>query len=136
MNKKPSSGAPAVGGSSLMVIFAVLCLTVFAMLTLSSSVSDRRLADASLKNISGYYKADCAAELILSQLRSGQLPDGVERNGSTFSYTCPVSDTQALDVAVCINGQNDIDILTWQLVSTSQSSGDEALDVWDGQFFE
>lgn len=136
MNKKTSSGAPAVGGSSLMVIFAVLCLTVFAMLTLSSAASDRRLADASLKNISSYYEADCAAELILSQLRAGQLPAGVEQNGSTFSYTCPVSDTQVLDVAVCINSQNNIDILTWQLVSTSQPSDDESLGVWDGQFFE
>ena len=37
--------APMVGGSSLLVIFAVLCLTVFAMLSLTQAQADRRLPE-------------------------------------------------------------------------------------------
>lgn len=36
MNERQRFSPPAVGGSSLLVIFAVLCLTVFAMLSLST----------------------------------------------------------------------------------------------------
>ena len=36
-----------VGGSSLLVIFAVLCLTVFAVLSLTQAQADRRLAQNS-----------------------------------------------------------------------------------------
>lgn len=44
MAKRNASGPPAaVGGSSLLVIFAVLCLTVFALLTLSTAAADSRI---------------------------------------------------------------------------------------------
>ena len=54
--------APAVGGSSLLVIFAVLCLTVFALLGLSTVQADGRLSGASAEAVSAYYAADCRAE--------------------------------------------------------------------------
>lgn len=34
MNKKESFSPPAVGGISLLVVFAVLCLTIFGLLSL------------------------------------------------------------------------------------------------------
>lgn len=56
---------PAVGGSSLLVIFAVLCLTIFALLGLGTVQADQRLSDASAEAVYGYYAADCQAEAIL-----------------------------------------------------------------------
>ena len=44
MDERRDSFPPAVGGSSLLVIFAVLCLTVFALLTLSTAAADSRLS--------------------------------------------------------------------------------------------
>ena len=73
--------APVVGGSSLLVIFAVLCLTVFAMLSLTQAQADRRLAQNSWSAVTGYYQADCQAQEILSQLRAGERPDGVTAEG-------------------------------------------------------
>ena len=55
---------PVVGGSSLLVIFAVLCLTVFTLLALSTVRADNRLSDASVKAVSDYYAADMEAEII------------------------------------------------------------------------
>ena len=66
--------APMVGGSSLLVIFAVLCLTVFAMLSLTQTQADRRLARNSWSAVTGYYRADCQAQEILSRLRAGERP--------------------------------------------------------------
>ena len=36
MKKQKKTSLPAIGGSSLLVIFAVLCLTVFALLSLNT----------------------------------------------------------------------------------------------------
>ena len=127
--------APAVGGSSLLVIFAVLCLTVFALLGLSTVRADGRLSDASAKAVSAYYEADCQAEAILARLRAGELQEGVEESitpeGRTCVYTCPISDTQTLAVEVRLEGAN-YDILRWQAVSTADWEPDETLDLWDG----
>ena len=71
MEDKKRFSPPVVGGSSLLVIFAVLCLTVFALLSLSTVRADVRLSEASAQAVSGYYQADCQAEAILARLRSG-----------------------------------------------------------------
>ena len=127
--------APIVGGSSLLVIFAVLCLTVFALLGLSTVQADGRLADASAEAVSAYYAADCQAEAILARLRAGELPEGVEETvtpeGRTCAYTCPISDTQTLAVEVRLEG-TDYTVLRWQAVSTADWAADETLDLWDG----
>ena len=127
--------APIVGGSSLLVIFAVLCLTVFALLGLSTVQADGRLSDASAEAVSAYYAADCQAEAILAQLRAGELPEGVEETvtpeGRTCAYTCPISDTQTLAVEVRLEG-TDYTVLRWQAVSTADWAADETLDLWDG----
>lgn len=132
MDKRQSFQAPVVGGSSLLVIFAVLCLTVFALLSLSTVQADSRLSDASAAAVSEYYAADCRAEEILAQLRTGQVPEGVRVKADTYSYTCPISETQELQVEVRIR-ENGWEILRWQTVSTTQWNEDETLSLWDGE---
>lgn len=132
MNERQRFSPPAVGGSSLLVIFAVLCLTVFAMLALSTVQANGRLSDASAEAVTAYYAADAQAEAILAQLRAGRVPEDVTVTGETYTYTCPISDTQALEVEVRVNG-TDYEVLRWQSVSTADWQADESLHVWDGQ---
>ena len=132
MDEKERFSPPAVGGSSLLVIFAVLCLTVFALLGLSSVQAGGRLSDASAQAVTAYYEADCRAEEILSTLRQGTVPEGVEQGeNGVYAYTCPISDTQTLEVRVRVDGA-DWTVLRWQAVSTAQWEADESLDLWDG----
>ena len=131
MDKRESFAPPAVGGSCLLVIFAVLCLTVFALLSLSTVQADGRLADASVEAVSAYYRADCQAEAVLAQLRSGQVPQGVTADDDTYTYTCPISDTQSLEVRVRLEGDSWT-VLRWQAVSTAQWEAEEGLDLWSG----
>ena len=128
MNKK-RKGFTLTGGSSLLVIFAVLCLTVFALLALSTVKADMRLADAAVQSVEEYYLADCAAEEILAQLRGGTVPEGVTRDGSIYTYACPVSGTQELQVVVELNG-TEYRIRQWKVVSTTEWMPDEYIDVW------
>ena len=131
MADKDRFSPPLVGGTSLLVIFAVLTLTVFTLLSLSTAQADHRLGSASAQAVYGYYQADCQAEAILARLRQGQLPQGVVREGDRFSYACPISHTQELQVEVEVRG-SDYTILRWQAVSTVQWEADNSITVWDG----
>ena len=131
MEKKQHPAPPFVGGTSLLVIFATLCLVIFALLSLSTTRADERLGDAVAQAVSDYYAADCEAEVILAQLRQGKLPDGVTASGDLYTYSCPVSDTQALAVEVQVKG-DDYQILRWQAVSTADWQPNDDLPVWTG----
>ena len=129
MSKHQEHQLPVIGGSSLLVIFAVLCLTVFALLGFSTVQADKRLSDISIQAVSDYYAADCAAEEIFAKLRAGQLPEGVTLTGDVYAYICPISPTQALQVEV---RSGDWEVLRWQAVSTIQWQENTDMELWDG----
>ena len=130
MNKEnPQMTVSMVGASSLLVIFAILCMTVFSLLGLSTVCAHKRLSDIQSQAFTDYYAADFQAEEILAQLRSGQAPHGVIVNGDVCKYSCPISPTQELQVEVCCS---DWSILRWQAASTTCWQADESIVVWDG----
>lgn len=130
MTKRTRIAPPAVGGASLLVIFAVLCMTVFALLTLTGTLAEGRLTRASVDAVSAYYAADCQAETIYARLRAGETPEAVTVQGETYTYSCPISEHQRLEVVLtCRDGMWQV--LRWQAVSTA--TADDALpDIWDG----
>ena len=142
--KRDDFAPPALGGSSLLVVFAVLALTVFALLSLSTVRADVRLGDAAAKAVTDYYAADTRAQEILAQLRNGQTPDDVEISTSiaqypggieyTHTYAVPISDTQELQVEVLVDGaDSSYRIPGWQAVSVGEWNADTTLDLWDGE---
>ena len=123
---------PAIGGSSLLVVFCVLCLTVFAMLCLTQVQSDGRLSKASAEAVASYYRADVRAQEILAALRSGRIPREVRVDGTRFFYECPISATQTLAVEVECRGE-DYTVLRWQAESSVDWEADDTLLVWNGE---
>ena len=135
--KRERVSPPAIGGSSLLTVFAVLALTVFALLSLSTVKADVRLADSAAKAVTDYYAADCQAQEILARLRNGERPEGVEFSGSGLlhaQYVVPISDTQELQVSVILKETADREyvIERWQAAPSVEWESDESLDVWDG----
>ncbi len=131
MNDKKKFTPPAVGGSSLIVIFAVLCLTVFALLALSTVQANSRLGDSAANNTIAYYNADAKAEEILAKLRLGEQVSDVKKQNDLVYYKVDISDTQILDVCVRIKG-NDYDILRWKIIPSEKWESDNTLPVWTG----
>jgi hypothetical protein len=126
MDKHTHQKFPMIGGCSLLVIFAVLCLTVFALLGFSTVQANKRLADISAQAVSDYYRADSQAEEILARLRTGEIPDGVTEKNHIYSFRCIISPTQALLVEV---QEENWKILRWQTISTIQWQPDESIDL-------
>lgn len=141
MARRVHFSPPAVGGVSLLVVFAVLCLTVFALLSLTTVRADIRLADASAQAVSDYYAADCQAQEILARLRAGETPDGVtwsspmEGGETEYSYTVSISNTQELQVEVLVWPDGRWSVQRWQAAAAGGWEIDEGLEVWDGTPF-
>lgn len=132
--KRKGLAVPVVGGSSLLVIFAALCLTVLAMLSLSTARSGAELSRASAEGTSSYYAADAQAEEILARLRGGEAVEGVTSAGDgTFEYAVPISRTQTLSVRVRAADDGTWQVLRWKAVYTGEWTPDEEIEVWDGE---
>lgn len=132
MNKKAFQFPTGVGVSSLVVIFAVLCMSVFGVLSLSEAQTQNALGEKNRQHIENYYKADCRAQEILAKLRMGEVPPGVIGENGSYSYYCEISDTQTLWVQVKLEDGN-YDIQRWQTVSSVQWQPEKDFPVWQGK---
>lgn len=121
-----------LGLSSLLVIFGVLCLCVFVMLSVSTMKNQQTLTQKAQESMTDYYAADSRAQEILARLRSGEFPEYVTEENGVYSYCCTVSENRILAVSVRILG-TDYEILRWQTVSTADWQPEEALPVWQGE---
>lgn len=121
MKKTSSFRPPVIGATSLLIIFAVLCLTMFTLLALSTAKADARLSDASIQAVSDYYEADRQAEIIFAKLRENpqDMPTNVYCVDDVYSYNVPISDTQRLIVELEKN-EDVWTVLRWQAVSVSE----------------
>ena len=117
-----SIGTP--GAAALMIIFAVLCLSVFAVLSLSTVLADVRLADSLNAGVDSWYAADAEAEEILAGLRE-------EGASGTRSFSVPISGTMELQVTAEL-AEGDYRILQWQSKYTADRSAVDQLQVWQG----
>ena len=127
---KEKFSPPALGGSSLLVVFAVLSLTVFALLSLSTVRADRRLGERTAQAVSQYYAADAKAQEILARLRAGETPEGVTMEGDEYVYGCPVSENETLQVRVRAEGWR---VLRWQVEYTGKWEPNQEIEVWSGE---
>ena len=110
---------PLIGGSSLLVIFAILCLTVFAILALSTAKAEQKLSQISANAVSAYYQADADAELIFSEIRNGNVPENVSFENNVYSYSCQISSNLFLNVEITFNDGKWL-VLSWQTVSSNR----------------
>lgn len=131
MKKHPPFSFPVMGGSSLLTIFAVLCLTLFSLLSLTTARAEQRLALASAEAAAGWYRADSQAQEIFARLRGGEQPSCVREDNGTYTYTCPISQGQQLEVALVREGAH-WQVLRWQAAAREQT-GDERIPVWNAE---
>jgi hypothetical protein len=129
-----NSGGIGNGSASIILVFAVLCLTIFALISLSTAFSSKSLTDEAADMVVGYYRADTLAEEILARLTAaGEIPGsilGIDINTAqmedeygdpyTFvSYSCPVNDRKGLAVELKFNGEG-FRVVSWCLINTME----------------
>lgn len=118
-HNRPHLFSPSVGSITLLMVFVVLCLMTFALFSLSTAQANCRSSDASAQAVADYYAADCQAQAILAQLRSGARPQQVSEREGHYFYSCPISSSSTLEVEVRLSGDS-YTVLRWQAVSAGQ----------------
>lgn len=130
-----------LGATSLILMFSVLCLTIFALLSLSAANRDRGYTEKLASSVTGYYEADSRAVEIADAL-SRAVSEGdfaPEIKGITiltdgagqFSFLVPIDDRRALAVGLEIK-TGETEILFWSVTEPNNWSPDDGLKVWRG----
>jgi hypothetical protein len=127
----------------MILVFSVLCLTVFSLIAFVVAINDKVLADTEAQLVVGYYEADTLAEQILAViLTSDEIPNhilGVDIEtdwdwdllAETVRFFCPISDKKALYVKLAIY-VDTYDILSWRMWDTDEWEIDESMGLWTG----
>lgn len=140
---KQSSSFINIGSSSLLIIFLILCLATFAILSLSSAKSDYTASQRLAQHKAEYYEASAKAETVLAEidkaLAEGMSSDEITMNmngisseaDGVISYEIPMSEKQALRVTLHLMDpakcETYYEITTWQIISTDTWEGSQSI---------
>lgn len=118
-----------IGLSTLMMVFTVLCLTIFATLSLLQAKRNLKETDLMVNSSIEYYDADYKASAIYKDLLDNLdnldylNENNIELEGNTYSYSIKINDTSSLDVKLEYN-DNSFTILKWQEVVNNNGDYD------------
>lgn len=158
--RKSSGGIVGVGYISIMLIFTVICLTIFAVLSFQAAYSNNRLSDRGEDFTQQYYAADMQAKKILSELdvKSAELTGSFDFSGEfaaaareisgctaevaardggecvLVDYSVELNDRQRLSVSVLFRSAYNeyrYEILSWK-TTTEETAGESHPNIWDG----
>ena len=108
--RKQSEKAPApffnIGASSLLVIFLILCLVTFAILTLTSAKSDADFAEKLAHHKTNYYAACNTAESTLDEI-DAVLADAWQLSDTDTSKNSTNNDSSQPDSTSSDSSQSD-----------------------------
>lgn len=79
---KQQSSFVNIGSSSLLIIFLVLCLVTFAILSISSASSDHSFSEKFAERKTQYYDASAKASHVLDEI-DGKLANLADANGAS-----------------------------------------------------
>ncbi len=142
---QPSTGIH-VGSATLVMLFSVLCLTIFAVLSVVTAGNAWTLAEKSADSVTNYYTADGEAVQIYQQILAdydGTLapPDSLPTDVTALvetvegeerlSYWVPIDDNQMLWVQLS-HTENVLQIVRWQVEAVGTWDADQTLNVWGG----
>ena len=134
-------GGIGVGSASIVLVFAVLCLTIFSLISFLVTQNTKALVDAEARLVTGYYHADAQAEIILAKLiESNEIPaliDGItinveyetDLNIVNFSYPVYDSVSKVLYVRVLI-AQDSYKLLSWRIYDTADWEAENEFNIW------
>lgn len=146
-DKKTAISFFHMGAPSLLIIFLILCLVTFALLSLSSAKNNLTLSQQSANRIAQYYEASSCAEEVLSSIdkilsesfdASDQQLDlyfekaeHAFRSFQSVPITTDFSKTEEqLSFAVPINDSQQLTIVLTILSPTPAADGFYTIDQW------
>lgn len=123
-----------IGSASILLVFVILCLVSFAVLSIVSANADSKLSTRILERTTAYYTACNQAEQSLAGMdntlrRMYEASDNKDAYfasvGHGKSYVIPISDLQSLQVTIEIlypesSEDTFYQITAWQVLNTDE----------------
>ena len=153
--KKTSYPVTNIGSVSLLMIFIILCLTVFSALSLSGALREYRYSQKIAQHQTDYYTASGSASRVLKEIdqildqahtdhpetyyeaaeQQLSLIEGVRTDlaseSPSITYQIPIDDSQSLQVTLALNAPDELEqgyyrITAWQEIPSSEWNGDDS----------
>ena len=126
MREKKTSYPPInIGTSFMLVIFILLCMVIFSVLSLSSALKDYDYSKQKANRTTAYYEACNEAEEIYAKI--------VTENHTEDSivYSVPINENEQLQVILKRRSdtENNYFIHSWLQISTKEWTADPTLPV-------
>lgn len=143
-----------IGSSSLILIFIVLCLVTFGMLSLSAARNELDLADRSSSAVREYYRADGEGEefyrLVAEKAAEAwkaypnlkdrrmylaqELGEFYQQDRDAAVTTIPMERAQALYVELFLSMEEKsrVTVKKWKVIQTEDYEIDDSMPVWTG----
>ena len=145
-----------IGLTSLILIFIILCLATFSLLSLSSARGDQSLAVRSAQAVTEYYQADAQgekwlkqADAILQKETIGvmsqdeiktlagnvalELGCNVDEKTGYISTDISMERGQALHIDLALTGnENRYEVKSWYVYDSGNYEIDDSMPVWGG----
>lgn len=147
-----------VGISSLLLIFTVVCIVIFCVLSFSSARADYALAKKSLKATQAYYEADAEGEMLRRQVNEKliklaplgddalwqgliqEFPESADRQARSLTFTIDTAYEQMLKISLEIPsvgeisaGKQNFKVKEWQILNKEEYEISTDMPVWTGE---
>lgn len=116
-----------IGISSIVLIFMILCLAVFSLLSLSDAKSALTFAQKRAETVQIYYESDIEAQKFIRDYRA--LDAEQKQSETTIVYELPMRSGQTLHLELSADGS---DILSYYVYNNTDYVIDSDLPVWGG----
>ena len=154
MAEKRSRNKVSIGASSLILIFIVVCMATFGLLSLSSAQGDLKLARRNADAVKGYYEADNKGqqwlkgvdEVLKEEMGKGQdstqcsleikdrLGDLYDRETGLISTDIPMDRGRSLRIElVLMCGEKRYEVKSWYVYNSEEYEIDTSMPVWGGE---
>ena len=146
-----------IGLTSLILIFIILCLATFSLLSLSSARGDQSLALRSAQAVNEYYRADAEGEKWLKQADAilqketvtgsmsqeeiktlagnvaSELGCNIDETTGYISTDISMERGQALHIDLALTGdENRYKVRSWYVYDSGNYEIDDSMPVWGG----
>ena len=124
-----------IGSSSLILIFIVLCLTTFGILSLENA---RREDDFSRKNadaVQAYYQADRQAAAFVRDVDQALVAGRLDQTGNDrYCKEFDMGSGLALYVELVVDREEKTSrVQCWKVVDRGEFEIDQSIPVWSGE---
>lgn len=126
----------SIGAVSLILIFIVMCMASFAVLSLSSAAGDRSMARRGAAAVQDYYRADALGKEMTAQAQRGAdaAAAGFTQTEEGFAADVAMNYGQSLHIELTPSGEGGRPYVVtgWYVYDSGELAIDQSMPVWNG----